>query len=49
MKKQNTHSVTGIIKKDKENIAFAGEDFKFVFMKTDLLGDEIVLKADESG
>lgn len=49
MKKQNTHSVTGIIKKNKENIAFAGEDFKFVFMKTDLLGDEVVLKADESG
>ena len=49
MRKQNTHNVTGIIKTDKENIAFAGEDFKFVFMKTDLLGDEIVLKADESG
>ena len=49
MRKQNTHNVTGIIKTDKENIAFSGEDFKFVFMKTDLLGDEVVLKADESG
>lgn len=49
MKKQHTHNVTGIIKTDKENIAFTGEDFKFVFMKTDLLGEEIVLKADESG
>lgn len=49
MRKQNTHNVTGIIKTDKENIAFSGEDFKFVFMKTDLFGDEIVLKADESG
>lgn len=49
MRKQNTHNVTGIIKTDKENIAFSGEDFKFVFMKTDLLGDEVVMKADESG
>lgn len=49
MRKQNTHNVTGIIKTDKENIAFASEDFRFVFMKTDFLGDEIVLKADKSG
>lgn len=49
MEKQNTHIVTGIIKKDKGNVVFVGEDFKFVFVKTDLCGDEIVLKADESG
>ena len=49
MRKQNIHNVTGIIETDKENITFSGEDFKFVFMKTDLLGDEVVLKADESG
>ena len=28
MEKQNTHIVTGIIKKDKGNVVFVGEDFK---------------------
>lgn len=49
MNKHNTHNVTGIINTGEENIAFASENFKFVFMKTDLSGDEIVLKADKSG
>ncbi|MCB5688667.1 hypothetical protein [Blautia wexlerae] len=40
--------VTGIIKTDKGNVSFYGEDFKFTFMNADTK-EEIVIDADENG
>lgn len=40
--------VTGIIKTDKGNVSFYGEDFKFTFMNSDT-NEEIVIDADENG
>lgn len=41
-------TVTGIIKTDKGNVTFYGENFKFTFMNADTK-EEIVLDADENG
>ena len=40
--------VTGVIKTDKGNVTFYGENFKFTFMNTDTK-EKIVIDADENG
>ena len=44
----NSTVVNGIIKTDKGNVTFYGENFKFTFMNADTK-EEIVLDVDENG
>lgn len=44
----NDTVVTGIIKTDKGNLTFYGENYKFTFMNVDSK-EEVVIKADENG
>ena len=49
VREQENKSISGFFETEKGNIAFYAENFKFTFMNPGFTGEDIVLKADESG